>query len=74
MPPTLFVLLIFFPLGSLIYAQASLDHDPPIYTSCVTGITDMYHHTQFYWLRWGLAKLFAPHSLEPQSSQSLLLE
>jgi hypothetical protein len=36
MPPVLFALTILC-IESHVYAQASLYHNPPIYTSCVTG-------------------------------------
>jgi hypothetical protein len=38
----------FFLLGSHVYARASLHWDPPIYTSCIAGMTGTHHHTQFY--------------------------
>jgi hypothetical protein len=31
--------------------------DPPTYTSHIVGLTGMYHHTQLYWLRWGLVNI-----------------
>jgi hypothetical protein len=33
-----------FQIGFLIYAKASLDSDPPIYTFQVAGMTDTCHH------------------------------
>jgi hypothetical protein len=29
----------------MIFAQASLDHDPPTFTSCIAGVTGAHHHT-----------------------------
>jgi hypothetical protein len=46
MPPVLFALGICW-IGSHIYALASLDCNPPIYASCVFGMTGMHHHIQF---------------------------
>jgi hypothetical protein len=43
--PALFALVNFW-LGSHFYVQASLNHDSPIYTSYVTGMTGMLHHAQ----------------------------
>jgi hypothetical protein len=45
-PPTLLALVI-FQIGSCVFAQASLDCDPPIYVSCVAGMSDTcYHETK----------------------------
>jgi hypothetical protein len=41
-------LLLFFREGLVgFFAQATLDHDPLIYTSCIAGMADLHHHTQF---------------------------
>jgi hypothetical protein len=57
MPPALFALVI-FPTVSHVYALASLDLDPPIYASCLPGMTGMYHHSQFDQLRWEVSGTF----------------
>jgi hypothetical protein len=44
MPLVLSALAIFL-LWSHIYARANLDQDPPTYTSCVAGRTDVHHRT-----------------------------
>jgi hypothetical protein len=49
-----------FLLGSCTYAWAILDNNPTIYTSLVAEITAVCHHTQAYWLRWGLAIFSQP--------------
>jgi hypothetical protein len=51
--------------------RAGLDHDPPIYNSCVAGMTGKHYHTQLF-TGWdgGLTNFFAWAGLEPQSSQS----
>jgi hypothetical protein len=40
-PPFLFALAV-FQIGSCIFAQAELDHGPPIYTSHIPGMTGEY--------------------------------
>jgi hypothetical protein len=47
MSPLLFDLVI-FKIGSCVYAQASLGHDPPSYAFLVLGMTDVYHHRQLF--------------------------
>jgi hypothetical protein len=37
-----------FQIGSHTYAWAGLEHNPPINTSCVTGMTSTCHHTQLF--------------------------
>jgi hypothetical protein len=44
-PPTLFALVI-FQIGSCIYAQAHLSHNPPIYASRAAGMTGMHLFTE----------------------------
>jgi hypothetical protein len=39
-----FLLLVIFQTGSHFYAWVGLDHNPPIYVSCVAGMTGMHHH------------------------------
>jgi hypothetical protein len=39
------------------FLLGTVDCDPPMYASHRAGITEV-HHTQFYLLRWGLAKFF----------------
>jgi hypothetical protein len=41
-----FLLLVIFLRRSHIYAQAGLNHNRPIYTSYVAGMTGMCHHAQ----------------------------
>jgi hypothetical protein len=43
--PALFDFVIFL-IGSYVFVQAHLDCNPPIYASCVAGMTGSYHHTQ----------------------------
>jgi hypothetical protein len=43
--PALFTLVI-FGIGSPVYAQMGLDHDPPIYASGVVVMTGTCHHIQ----------------------------
>jgi hypothetical protein len=50
MSPALFALVV-FQIGSRIFAQAGLDHDPSVYVSHVAGITGSHHHIQLYWLK-----------------------
>jgi hypothetical protein len=45
--PTLFTLVI-FDMKSHVYAQAGLYCHPPIYTSCVAGMTGTSHHAQLF--------------------------
>jgi hypothetical protein len=49
MPSTLFALV--FGMGSCVFAQASLDCDPTIYTLHIAGMTGAGHQAQHYWLR-----------------------
>jgi hypothetical protein len=52
-----------------VYILADLDHNPPIYTSHIAGITGMYHHTQLLLVEMGILKSFhTPVHLEPQPS------
>jgi hypothetical protein len=46
--------LVICQIGSRVFAQAGLGHDPPNYASHEAGMTGVYHHTKLYWLRWGL--------------------
>jgi hypothetical protein len=47
MAPAFFALVI-FRVGSHIYVWASLDYGYPIHSSCIAGMTGMYHHTQLF--------------------------
>jgi hypothetical protein len=40
--------LIIFQIGSHFYAQINLDHDAPIYSSHIAGITYMHHWAQLF--------------------------
>jgi hypothetical protein len=56
----------YFEIGShFMLRMAWTDHNPPIYASCVAGMTNAYHHAQLHWLRWGI---FAQDGLELKSS------
>jgi hypothetical protein len=46
-------LLRYFSYRISLYAQASLGHDPPIYTSCVAGMTEALHHAQLSLVEMG---------------------
>jgi hypothetical protein len=48
--PSLFTFIIFL-IGSHFDVWAGLDHDSPIYASCIAGMTDMYHHTHCF-IEW----------------------
>jgi hypothetical protein len=52
-PNPSFLLLIIFLIGSCVYAQAVLDHNPAIYASHVAGMADTYHHTQLLLVEMG---------------------
>jgi hypothetical protein len=39
---------IYFWVGSHFYAQVDLDPDPPMYLSCIAGMTSVCHHTQLF--------------------------
>jgi hypothetical protein len=43
-PLTIFALLI-FQIGYLVYAWSGLDYNPPVYTSPITGMMGMHHHS-----------------------------
>jgi hypothetical protein len=47
MPPAFYPLVI-FETESLVFAWVDLDLNPPIYASCIAGMTGMHHHTQFW--------------------------
>jgi hypothetical protein len=38
--------LVIFGIGAHAFAQASLQHGPPIYASCVAGMTGLLHGAQ----------------------------
>jgi hypothetical protein len=67
MPPALFVLVI-FEIGSLLYACAALDYDPPIYASCMAKVTGSHYHTQHFTGEIGSQELFAQAGIKLQSS------
>jgi hypothetical protein len=70
MPPALFPLVIFF--NSVMHlCLASLDCNPPIYTSWVAGMSSWHNHAQLLLVEMGFCELFAPTDLKPQSSWSL---
>jgi hypothetical protein len=58
MPPAFFALVI-FQVGSCVFARAGLDHDPPTYVSCVTGMTGIHHHAQLFFLNEGLTNVLS---------------
>jgi hypothetical protein len=45
--PALFA-FSYISIMSCVYAQASLDHPPPIYTYFVAGMTGVHHDTQIF--------------------------
>jgi hypothetical protein len=55
MPPTLFALVIFQIRSHFFPRLAWTDWDPPIYISCVAGMTRIEHHTQLLCWDGGLA-------------------
>jgi hypothetical protein len=40
------------------FAQASLDHNPPVYTACIARMTSMCHHTQLFSVEMGVSLTF----------------
>jgi hypothetical protein len=40
--------LVIFEIGSRVYAQAGLDHNPPIYASRIAEMTSMHHHAAHF--------------------------
>jgi hypothetical protein len=52
MTPALLALCI-YGIGFYIYAQASLDHNLPIYVSCIAGMTGTHHHAQLLLVEMG---------------------
>jgi hypothetical protein len=56
-----------FEILGLLFVQASVDHDPPIYASCVAGMTGAYHHAQLS-VEMASQELFAQAGLQLQSS------
>jgi hypothetical protein len=62
--PTLFALVI-FEIESPNYSWTSLEHDLPIYATCLARMISMYHHTQILLVKMG--------SLEPFAQAEILL-
>jgi hypothetical protein len=62
--PSPFCFLVIFQVGSLIYAQAGLNWDLPIFTFIIAGITVGNHHILLIDWRWGLANCLGwPHTV-----------
>jgi hypothetical protein len=60
---------VFFGGSVLPFAQANLDHDPPILGfHCSWDDRCAPPHSVYFLLKWGLMNFFAWASLEPQSS------
>jgi hypothetical protein len=60
-----------FQIGSPAYALANLDYGPPIYASCIAGVTGACHQTQLLLVEMRSHYLFAQAGLEPRSFRSL---
>jgi hypothetical protein len=64
-PSDLFVFVV-LGIGSLIYAQASLDHNPTIHNSHIPGMTGVCHHAQLLLVKMGGSQeLFSWSGLKP---------
>jgi hypothetical protein len=59
MTPVLFALGI-FQIESRVYVWAGLDWDPPIYATCVAGVTGMNHFAQLFTGWDGVSLTFSP--------------
>jgi hypothetical protein len=57
--------LSYFSDWVLVFAWAGLDLNPPIYASCLTGMTDTQHHTQLLLVEMDSLELFVQAGIEP---------